>query len=350
MKQLHTNPEEFPPLITDPEFLQLMHPLTRPERNALRESLENTPLPYPVTAWKNICVDGQEGYHICLKKQLPYRIFQLDFPSRDQVISWICQKQLQKNGLPRERLCYLIGKRYETERKQPVLSSGSTLWPDFAQENSGAALPPNSPHQDFGADPPPDFIQWNIPSRTLTAERLGKEYGLAASTVVKYGVYARKIEILLEKDPSFTQKILSGKLKISHNNILELSRLPAERIQALSQRLATGNFTHLSYSALRQELQESAVLSHSQSISKSKILIKQKPKFNPDAGMESLIYTIPSWVNTMERIQEDTDFSIISNQAEEQLTRQIQKMQKAALSLLSRIQERAGNTFPADIC
>lgn len=322
------NPENFPPLKTDPEFLRLMHPLMEQEMNSLQESLESRPLPYPVTSWKGICVDGWEAYRICREKQLPFRILQLNFSNRNQVISWICQKQLQHNSLSRERLHYLIGKRYETEKKQHPSTSGSALPPDFTRH-------------DFDTAPPSDVSQGNEKG-VLAAGRLGKEYGLAASTVVKYGVYARKIEILLEKDPDFTGKILSGTLKISHNNILTLSRLPAESIQALNQRLSTRKFAHLSYSALRRELPEDPASLCSKTVSENKILIKQKPKFNPDAGMESLIYTIPSWVRTMERVLWDTDFSIISNQAGEQLTRQIQTMQGAAQKLLSRMQEHTG--------
>lgn len=324
------NPLTTFPLKSDQEFLTLMHPLTDQEIHALQESIESRPLSYPVTAWKGICVDGWEEYRICRERQLPYRICQLDCTDRNQVISWICQKQLQQTGLSRERFHYLIGKRYEAERKQ-LLTSGN-LSPDFPQH---------------GFVTSEGCSQRKITS-TLTAHRLGKEYGFAASTVVKYGVYARKIETLLEKDPDFTQKILSGKIKISHNNILTLSRLPAESIRTLNQRLSIRKFTHLSYSALRRELPETSdspctkSIPCFKSISKNKILIKQKPKFNPDAGMESLIYTIPSWVRTMERILEDTDFAIISNQAGEQLAYQIQTMQQTAQKLLIHMQERTG--------
>ena len=46
------------------------------------------------------------------------------------------------------------------------------------------------------------------------------------------------VDIIMEKDADLAQKILSGKLRVSHDNIIELSRLPQENIKRLNKTLS----------------------------------------------------------------------------------------------------------------
>ena len=203
----------YPVLKIDPEFKSLMHPLSEKEFLSLRESLLEGKAAYSIAAWNDYLIDGYERYMICRQENLPYHVHRIGFSCREHAITWICREQLKKENLPNERFRYLIGKRYETERIVRKSSSSDTASPA-----SHSKLQNTNSYQ--------------------TALKLGKEYSLSHNTVYKYGIYSRMVDIVMEKDADLAQKILSSKLRISHDNIIELSRLPQENIKRLNKSLS----------------------------------------------------------------------------------------------------------------
>ena len=51
--------------------------------------------------------------------------------------------------------------------------------------------------------------------------------------------------------------------------------------------------------------------------------IKKMPKFDPDASITELYLTIPSWISSIRRTRDNTDFSIITDNAKGKLTHEI---------------------------
>lgn len=63
--------------------------------------------------------------------------------------------------------------------------------------------------------------------------------------VTKYDIYARAVDDLKRKSPEIAEKILNGKLRVSHENIIELSRLPIEDINGLKRLLDSGSIDRI---------------------------------------------------------------------------------------------------------
>ncbi|MGI6735779.1 MAG: hypothetical protein ACOX41_00480 [Anaerovoracaceae bacterium] len=96
------------------------------------------------------------------------------------------------------------------------------------------------------------------------SQQIADELKISRGTVLKYEIFTKCIDSLREKEPEIAAKILSGKLKISHENIIELERLPSRELHALNNTLSKSNIDHITYSDFRHELlwKEPALYSH----------------------------------------------------------------------------------------
>ena len=305
----------YPVLKIDPEFKSLMHPLSEKEFLSLRESLLEGKAAYSIAAWNDYLIDGYERYMICRQENLPYHVHRIGFNCREHAITWICREQLKKENLPNERFRYLIGKRYETERIVRKSSSSDTASPA-----SHSKLQNTNSYQ--------------------TALKLGKEYSLSHNTVYKYGIYSRMVDIVMEKDADLAQKILSGKLRISHDNIIELSRLPQENIKRLNKSLSKDGIEHIVISDILRGFQWKRVVEpRTKQIPQEEIPIKQMPQFDPNAAPSSLAYTMPSWEGTIKRIRNETDFQIVSEDVKNKLAFQIRQLQNTLDTLSNKMED-----------
>lgn len=182
--------------------------------------------------------------------------------------------------------------------------------------------------------------------KTDIATIIGNEFNFGFSTVTKYDIYARAVDDLKRKSPEITEKILNGKLRVSHENIIELSRLPIEDINGLKRLLDSGSIDRIGYSQLRHELRWQRLPTgkpDSRRIKREKESaeagIKQMPATDPDAELESLKFTIPSWSKTISRTMELTDFPSTSVNARREVKMQLLNLTRKITRLLSQLEE-----------
>ena len=134
------------------------------------------------------------------------------------------------------------------------------------------------------------------------------------------------------------KKILSGQIKISHDNIVELSRLPLSEIRKISTQLAGPRSNQVGYSGSRRELtnrlppkREAERLISAE--------IKNMPLPDPDAEVSSLSLTIPSWVSSIDRARTHSDFHTVSNEAKQKLVQQLFSLKECINTMLLAIKE-----------
>lgn len=91
-KTLHT-------LTIDPEFRDLIPPLTTEEFEMLEESIIANGCESPLIIWNGIIVDGHNRYAICHKHGIPFMVQDKQFSEREAVIIWMLQNQLGRRNL-----------------------------------------------------------------------------------------------------------------------------------------------------------------------------------------------------------------------------------------------------------
>ena len=167
-------------LTIDPEFKNLIPPLTSEEYAGLEESMLAEGCRDSLIAWHGILVDGHNRYSICEKYGLPFTVTETDFESRDAVIEWIIKNQLGRRNLP----LYEQGRL--SLRLKPIIAAR-------AKEQQGTRT---------------DISQNSVKSID-TQKELAKAAGVSHDTIAKI----EKIEALA--DDATKAKLRSGEMSIN---------------------------------------------------------------------------------------------------------------------------------------
>ena len=106
-------------LTIDPEFASKVPPLREEEFKQLEENiLADGVVINPLIVWNSVIVDGHNRYHILQQHpEIQFTTYEKEFPDRYAAIAWICKNQLGRRNLTQEQYKYLIGERYEAEKR-----------------------------------------------------------------------------------------------------------------------------------------------------------------------------------------------------------------------------------------
>lgn len=301
----------------DNTFKTLIRPLRKQEYRQLESNILEDGCREAIITWKGIIVDGHNRYEICHKHQIPFEVHEMNFESREDVIAWICANQLGRRNISEETRHFLIGMQYETEK----MIAGRKK-----QEGQDpfSGLPLETEYH---------------PSRHVTAERIAKENNISFGSVQKYAIYARALTEIQKKCPSFVAMILSGNCKVSHNYIVEVSRMSAPEIQELAKRMERQNQPFLRFSNTRSIIQENIENALENPTVPTQPSVKDMPTFDPDASVTELTLTIPSWLGSMRRTNEHTDFNIVSDTAKAKLTTLLHEFGKTLEDMISKMEK-----------
>ena len=188
----------------DPEFEQVIPPLTKDEYHQLEENiLADGKIMMPIALWGDTIVDGHNRYRIaCEHGDIPYTTTQLDFDNRHEAVAWICKNQLGRRNLSDEQRVYLLGKRYAAEKQIEKL-----------RDESGRFVP-------CGQNDP----QGEANERRRTSERIAKEVGKSEKYVRRAEEYANGLDAADEMNPGTKDKVLSGELKVPQKDIILIGK------------------------------------------------------------------------------------------------------------------------------
>jgi len=302
----------------DQEFKSLIRPLYRQEYLQLEENLLKYGCQSPLITWRGIIIDGHNRYEICNRHGISFETEEMYFEFREEVIAWICENQLGRRNLSEESRKYLIGMQYEAEKtanekKNPI---GNNQY--------------SSPGGDMAFSPVQNVIATE--SRNKTAKRIGEANHISHGTVQKYGLFTRAVKRIQDKEPDLAEKILAGKYKISHNEILKLAEMNPDSLKAINQRIENNTRIFAGYQMTRGEINNPSIAGTSKTSVPKRPSVKDMPDFDPDAEITGLILTIPSWSSSINRIKKESNLEIVSMDAR-------QKLREALGHLLETINE-----------
>lgn len=297
-------------LIIDAEFKSLIRPLLPKEYAQLEENIIRDGCLNPLIIWKNIIIDGHNRYEICTKHNIPFETIAFQFESRDEAIIWICKNQLGRRNISEETRKYLIGRQYESEKNIIKNPDGNNQY--RKEFFTGYKKEPPKPH------------------KHRTAIKIAKENNISASTVQKYAQFSSAIDKLNNCSPAISSKILSGKYKISHENLMTLANMSDSDIKKLDAYIEKNSRPFVEYSKGRQILE---------GIGASTTTIKTMPAYDPDATLTELYLTIPSWISSINRTIKNTDFLNISIEAKNKLQVELNNMVNAINDIRYKLEE-----------
>ena len=179
----------------DPEFQSQIPPLTDDEFKQLEENiLKEGKLLSPLIVWNNTLVDGHNRYAILQKHpEIYFSTMPLPFESREEVLAWICKNQLGRRNLTPEQKKFLIGKQYSVEHRKPG-GNGNNQHTAAAKKTA-----------------PEELCQ------------------IDTASVLRASHYTRGIDIADNLSPGIKQKVFSGEVKFTNE---EMSKLVQVSVRA----------------------------------------------------------------------------------------------------------------------
>ena len=302
----------------NPEFKRLVPPLTIAEQKALEDEISSTVRQRKIRVWYHTILVDYSYYEYCKLFQLPYDTVSIPYTCKEEVIAWICENQLERKGLPDAMWRYLIGKRSATE-----ISLGAHLHSTRRRRTSrrSAAVISRSKYDN---------------SQTGTRERIGRQYGIAVTTVWKYEGYAQAIDHLVNLVPDFIDSYLAGKYRASLDRINALAKLSPTKLQDECRIIAEETQVQSSATWRKRLLPEPPKEVPEPVRTQT---IKDMPEYDPDAEISSLALTIPSWISTINRVCDTTDISATTGTARVRLINALIQLKYAADILQMRTKE-----------
>lgn len=305
----------FAVLEIDQEFKTLIRPLRKDEYLQLEVNLTIDGCREPIITWNNIIIDGHNRYEICNRLRIPYAVREMPFESREQAIVWICNNQLGRRNITEETRRYLIGKQYELEkvaRKHPNVN-GFNQYKRKSKGERGESF-------------------------RRTAQKFSAQYNVSTGAVQKYAIFSKALDIVGQADPELLSKVLSGTFKISHENLVVLSKMPPEEIRRIGARPENLQHPFTSYSDTRKEfadIDEEPITPMQDNLPP----IKLTPTHDPDAEIAGLTLTVPSWVSSIERARNHANMNAASTDAKCRLEEALLSLQEKVSEMLSDIRE-----------
>ena len=311
--------KKLPKLKKDPEFQKLELKLSHEEYERLEKSIIANGCFSPIHVWKGYIIDGYYRYEICQKHGIGFKTKTIVLRSKEEVISWICSRHLNKQNIPEETRRYLIGRRYEAEKKSD-----------------------NKNISDIGQNMTDEMER--KPHIGKVSVKLGHEYHVSRSTVSRYFRCTKALDRLNEEIPGIAGKITDGKIKISQDNLIKLAKKPTEEILRVLENSCRRKATEKKGKQIFEAHITDADFQFS-----PKGTVKDMPAFDPDVYVSSLILTIPSWISMIKRTAENSHAEMISRKAKKDLICALDELISISIDVKKQLEEQKnGRLF--DVC
>ncbi len=295
---------------------RLIQPYGTNKMQSLKQDLTQMPMSRVIHVWRGLHLDDKIIYDICNEQNLGVIIEKMEFENQNEAGIYICKRQLARPDLTSEYKKYLIGQRYHFE---------SCRNKDAGQNDSKYSV----------------------------AATLAKELFISAGTVLKYNVYANAVNAVFAQDEDFAKSILSGRIRISHENAIELARLKPEEIRAVAKSACEEKVDHITRSYIRNEVKWSHVqyrnpitrreYTEQKETSRQRPTIRQMPEYDPDSEVNSLCMTIDSWISSIQRVKNSENFPKISHGASLKLMKKLSIIENTINAVQELLVERTNN-------
>ena len=297
-------------LRVNPDLRFLVAPLSEQAHKELKGRLLQNGCSTPIRVWENTVLVDYEAFEICKSNSIPMTVSRIRLGSMEEATAWICKNQLLRKDIPEKMRQYLIGKRFLVEKALGAHEATKGRR-SAASEMTTTVIVDNNPYDD---------------TATKTCERLGLEYHISFATVRKYGIFAGILDYIRSKEPSLADKILSGKIRISHEHLVEISQLTPTEFNRMTRHFLKTTDCRPTYINFRAMLEENRKKDVSQVNTPPTGTIKDMPAYDPDGEVCSLALTVPSWIGSINRTQSVSDFTKVSESAGAKLIYELDRL------------------------
>lgn len=163
-------------LLINPNFQNLIPPLSLEELSALEASIKQDGCRDPLVVWHNTIIDGHHRYAICTKHGISFNIIEkTELETELDVKLWMINNQFSRRNLPTETRLALAYRFKEFEAQKAKERQGTRN--DLTIEDTNIRLP---------------VTLSNNPENNKTLEVIAQKAGVCYSTAFQYDAIQRK--------------------------------------------------------------------------------------------------------------------------------------------------------------
>ena len=294
-------------LHTDPEFMRMCMPASEAELEQLEQSLIRDGCRKPITVWKGLILDGHKRYEICTYEEIDFVIKEEFFDNRDEAIIAICRERIQGVRKTSAMFRYLAGKWYNCQKRLNRLQK--RLFPALTED-----------------------LRIHETAHTRAYDRacfkLAAEIGVHRATIEKYGGYATALDVINEKEPAMFKAIITEEAVFSYKEIRDYMNLEQKELyRQLKKQLGK------EYIKMRQRQTQKKDETAADEIPLA-IKVKEMPEFDPDMALKGLALTIPMWITSIARAQQQTDMTLATDDGKMKLREMLLKLEQQIMKTL----------------
>ncbi len=269
-------------LILDDEIKNLLPTPTTEQYTDMEEEIVYHGCPRTLLVWRNILLTDYMYYDICHKWDIPFKIAELNLPTRDDAMVAACRFIIEYQDISDIYYRYVIGKCF--------LSVKRIMSDVFG-------------HRRTNPFPPVDLSDAEKSGRSYSAHIVSEMFNIAPGTASQYGSYATSLDNVRRLKPEIAEKIFDKKYNLSLANMISFGKMTAPEMQTIYDYTKNRKETGPTFLQIKKklELQRSYSEIKGRGRRPSNPEIKQMPKYDPDAEISSLSLTIPMWISSMNR-------------------------------------------------
>lgn len=298
----------------DPEFKRLSAPLSPEEERRLENSLIREGCKEPITVWHGCILDGHKRYEICSYEEIEFEVQEMDFPSREEAIIWVCRERMKNLPIESVMYKYLGGRRYACEKKrcQTLRKERRKLEFETGVYQSTEGLPEG---------------RVSIP--------LAKELGISRTTIEKYGTFAENLEMIAEKDQMMFDVLCQGKAVMSYAKVSHLAKADVSKVISIRRKYLREEVIKMRQHKPRSKEEKKPESAPAMPLEMG---IKEMPAFDPDMEFRGLMLTIPTWMNAIARARGKSNMKMVSDSTKNQLANTLRKLEEQITQTLEVIE------------
>ena len=147
--------------------------------------------------------------------------------------------------------------------------------------------------------------------------RFGKNFGYTGPSLKNVIEYSRAVENLYKVAPDIAIDIIKGEIRLSYKSTIRLAKLSKRVIYAMVDEIKSGRMPDALIPG--NKLPKRRGRPEGKRKIASKVSVKDAPPHDPDAQIVALKFTIPSWVNMIDKAFMNTNFDEVSQVACDEL-------------------------------
>lgn len=172
--------------------------------------------------------------------------------------------------------------------------------------------------------------------------RIGSEFGYKRASLQHVVSYACAIDKFYKVAPDIAADILAGRVRrLSGENAIILSKMDINDISIIIERLTSEKTpVEVVFKDQKRQLRITKREKREQKVGgASRKSIKDTPPYDPESQIMALVYTIPSWISTIESAFMNTDFDKVSLSAHRKLIKGLNGLKDIVGTTVSLLRE-----------